>query len=86
MNAHAEYCSYFQAIVKKESCWYLTAILRSYEHLAFDRTIDVATSRFEFFVPPQLEPFFLKLMDFFVEKGIVTDLQKLPNRLIDSDI
>lgn len=75
------YCVYFQAHVVKEHCWYLTAILRSYEHVAFDRTIDVATSRFEFFVAPHLEDVFLKLMNFFVERGIVTGLQKLPNRL-----
>lgn len=75
------YSAYYQAIVKKELCWRLTAILRSYEHLAFDRTIDNATSRFEFFVSPDLEDYFLKLMDYFIKIGIISDLQKLPNRL-----
>lgn len=75
------YSAYYQAIVKKELCWQLTAILRSYEHLAFDRTIDNATSTFEFFVSPDLEDYFLKLMDYFIAIGIVSNLQKLPNRL-----
>lgn len=75
------YSVYYQAIVKKELCWHLTAILRSYEHLAFDRTIDNATSRFEFFVSADLEDYFVRLMDYFIEQGIVTELQKLPNRL-----
>ena len=74
------YSIYYQAIVKKEVCWQLTAILRSYEHLAFDRTIDNPTSTFEFFVSPDLEDYFLKLMEHFITIGIVTNLQKLPNR------
>lgn len=73
---------YYQAIVTKERCWQLTAILRSYEHMAFDRTLDIATSRFEFFVAPDLEDYFLRLMDYFIQQGLVHDLQKMPNRLV----
>ena len=43
------YCLYFQAHVKKESVWIVTSILRSCEHLAFDRNIDLPKSIFEFF-------------------------------------
>lgn len=77
------YCSYYQAIIKKELCWYLTAILRSHEHLAFDRTLDVATSTFEFFVPPLLEKEFERVMHQLEHEGVVTGLTKLPNRLLD---
>jgi hypothetical protein len=77
------YCCYYQAIVKKDTCWYLTAILRSYEHLAFDRTINVDESRFEFFVAPQMKHYFLTLMDHMQAEGIVSQLQELPNRLAD---
>jgi len=77
------HCSYYQANVKRSECWFLAAIFRSYEHLAFDRTLDLSTSLFEFFVPESMEKEFLKIMSYFQEKGIVRDLKKLPNRLLD---
>ncbi len=76
-------CEYYQARVKKEDVWFLTAVLRGFEHLAFDRTIDTEQSIFEFFVPPALEETFLAIMDYFIKHAIVHDLQKLPNRLAD---
>ena len=75
------YCLYYQAHVEPARCWYLTAILRSHEHVAFDRTIDVEHSIFEFFVPADSEHMFLQIMSFFQDKGIVHNLQKQPNRL-----
>jgi hypothetical protein len=75
------YCTYYQAVIQRELCWQFTAFLRSYEHLAFDRTIDVASSTFEFFVPPGLEEEFLALMAQCTARGLVSQLQKLPNRL-----
>ena len=45
------YSSYYQAYIEKASCWYVVAILKSYEHLAFDRTLDTQTNLFEFYVP-----------------------------------
>ncbi len=77
------YCSYYQARVVEKDCWFLVAIMRSFEHLAFDRTFDKGTSTFEFFVPQDLEQTFLELMDFFKAEGIVQELCSLPNRLID---
>lgn len=75
------YCAYYQAIVRKERCWQFTAILRSYEHLVFDRTIDVDESRLEFFVPHDLEPWFLEVMAYFEREQIVSHLQKMENRI-----
>jgi hypothetical protein len=75
------YCFYYQAHVQRELCWFVTATLRSYEHIAFDRTLDPATSLFEFFVPVSTEKYFLEVMDYFVAEGLVYQLQKLPNRL-----
>ncbi len=80
------YSVYYQAFVKKELCWQLTALLRSHEHLAFDRTIDTQSSRFEFFVSPDLEDYFLELMQRFIAQGIVWDLVKLPNRLEHEEV
>lgn len=74
------YCLYYQAYVVPSHCWYLTAILRSFEHMAFDRTVDVENSIFEFFVPPVMQPHFLKLMDYFQQQGIIQNLSLLPNR------
>ena len=77
------YCSYYQAHVERELCWYVTATLRSYEHISFDRTLDPATSLFEFFVPTTTETTFLTVMAYFQSEGLVHDLKKLPNRLKD---
>ncbi len=78
------YCSYYQANVERELCWFVTAALRSYEHVSFDRTLDPATSLFEFFVPELTEKYFLEVMAYFQSKGLVRNLVKLPNRLENS--
>lgn len=76
-----QWCAYYQAWVKPSECWFLTSILRSYEHLAFDRTIDVENSIFEFFVPEQLVPFFETVMDQFAQRGTIKDLKRIENRI-----
>lgn len=82
MNNH---CSYYQALVDKTFCWYVVAILKSYEHLAFDRTLDTSTNLFEFYVPEAREQEFLKLMSYFEAQHLVSNLNKLPNRLADHE-
>lgn len=77
------YCAYYQGYVVREQTWFLVAVLRSYEHLAFDRTFDKEKSVFEFFVTPGLELFFVELLTRLQEMGIVLGFTKLPNRLID---
>ena len=76
-----QYCSYYKAQVAKKKVWYFIGILRSFEHLAFERTIDKEQSIIEFFVPQDLEDYFLNLMHYFQKQEIVSNLQKLPNRL-----
>jgi hypothetical protein len=83
MHSAPLYCSYYHAHVERELCWFVTATLRSYEHIAFDRTLDPATSLFEFFVPQDCEKYFLAVMAYFEEQGLVRNLKKLPNRLQD---
>ena len=75
------YGLYYQAKVDPAKCWYFVAILRSFEHLAFDRTYDKQESIFEFFLPPGNEKTFLELMDYFQHEGIVSQLCALPHRL-----
>jgi hypothetical protein len=76
-------CYYYQAIIETSQCWFVVGVLRSFEHLAFDRTLDKQKSLFEFFVPGQQEANFLGVMDFFIAQGVVTEFQKLDNRLSD---
>ncbi len=75
------YCSYYQALVDKTFCWYVVAILKSYEHLAFDRTLDTQKNLFEFYVPESREQEFLQLMNYFQQQHLVNNLLKMPNRL-----
>lgn len=75
------YCSYYQAHVKRSTAWFVVAVLKSFEHMSFDRTIDSQASIFEFFVPIDTEKYFLQVMDYMQKKGYVENLKKLPNRL-----
>lgn len=83
-NHHANiFCSYYQAHVQRELVWFMVAILRSFEHLSFDRTLSKEHSVFEFYVPTGDEHVFLEIMHYFHQEGIVQQLNKLPNRLQD---
>jgi len=77
------YCVYYQAHIKRDGCGFLVSLLRSFEHLAFDRTIDKQTSLFEFFVPEDQEKHFLELAVFLQQQGIILTLEKMENRLKD---
>ena len=75
------YCLYYQAQVERRRCWFLVAILRSFEHMCFDRTVDKQNSIFEFFVPADMQSTFLSVMRYFENEGIVSNLTEKPNRL-----
>jgi hypothetical protein len=78
-----KFCLYYQAHVSREVVWFMVATLRSFEHVAFDRTFSTSESIFEFFVPERNEHIFLELMDYYTQHNIVHSVQKLPNRLED---
>ncbi len=78
-----QFSAYYQAQVVVEQCWFLVAVMRSFEHLAFDRTHDKTLSIFEFFVPKDFEKPFLEIMAYFKKTGVITSLESLPNRLLD---
>lgn len=80
-----EFCTYYQAIIDKPLCWYIVAILKSYDHVAFDRTVDVETNLLEFFVPPATQKLFLHVMNRLKNEGLVHNLVELPNRLMLPD-
>ncbi len=77
--------SYYQAQVDPAHAWFFVGVLRSFEHMAFDRTLDVQTSLFEFFVPQDTEKHFLDLMSYFQQERIISNLKNLPNRLAEPD-
>ncbi len=78
-----KFCAYYQARVHRPYSWYLVAILRSFEHLAFDRTLDKKENIFEFFIPQAREEMFVNFIKQMQEEGVVLDYKKLPNRLMD---
>lgn len=79
------YCLYYQATIERSRCWLFTSILRSFEHLCFDRTIDAQASVFEFFVPHDNEQLFLSLMNYCKSIGLAHDFKQLPNRIAQSE-
>lgn len=75
--------SYFQAQISQKATSFFVATLRSFEHIAFDRSFDVQAGIFEFFVAPDREKEFIALMQWYEAQGIVHNVRKLPNRLGD---
>ncbi|AXK60533.1 hypothetical protein [Candidatus Chromulinivorax destructor] len=80
-----KYCLYYRAKIEKELCWIVTSTLRYSEYLVFDRCYDKEQSIFEFFVAPDLQDVFVSIMATFEKHGIVSQLQFLPNRLLDEN-
>lgn len=77
--------SYYQAQVDPAQAWFFVGALRSFEHMAFDRTLDVASSQFEFFVPQDTEKYFLEFIGYFQQQQIVFNFTKMENRLADEN-
>lgn len=80
------YCSYYQAHIDRPKTLFLVAALRGFEHVSFDRTFNVDESIFEFYVPQDMEPYFLKIIAHFQQAGIVSNLIKKENRLITEEL
>lgn len=80
-----KYCLYYRAKIQKELCWLVTSTLRYSEYLAFDRCYDKENSIFEFFVAPDFHDVFMLIMTKFQKHGIATEVQQLPNRLLDQN-
>jgi hypothetical protein len=80
------YCCYYQATSEPKNHLFLVGILKSYEYICFDRTLDPALGIFEFFVPADQEALFVHIMERFLKMGIISSMEKLPNRLIDEPL
>lgn len=79
------YSCYYQVNIEKTKGWFFVGILRSFENMAFDRTLDKQTALFEIFVPEDKQTEFLDLMQAMIDLKVVTNLQKLPNRMQELD-
>jgi len=77
--------AYFQATVVGPDATLLVAVLKTFDSLCFDRTLEREASLFEFFVTPLETEQFLSVMHAFEQRGVVKDLRKLPNRLLNPD-
>jgi hypothetical protein len=82
----ASFCTYYQAYIERAKVVEIIGILKSFDHICFDRSIDPATSLFEFFVPKDQEPIFLALMNYFTKQRTVHGLKELPNRLMYEEL
>ena len=80
------YCSYYQAHVDRSRSHFMVALVRSFEHVSFDRTLDVPNSIFEFYVPEDQEAQFLSVMSSLEQEGIIKNLNKMPNRLLTEEL
>ena len=79
------YCTYYQAVVpERANHMKLVGILKYYDHLCFDRTLDASHGLFEFFVPPAQEQKFKDIMHRLVAYGIIKQFEKKENRLQDN--
>lgn len=86
-NIHQNrYCYYYTAHIVREQAWFFVAIMRSCEHISFDRTLNKQESIFEFFVPTDTQKTFLGIIKKLVQYGIVTEMHQEENRLEHSDI
>ena len=81
IDTDKSYCPYYTANVDRHQSYYFVAIIKAFDNMVFDRTIDVEESLFEFFVAPAYEQQFLDIMAHFERQGLVANLRKLPNRL-----
>lgn len=80
------YGIYFQAHVPPSSCLLVIGILKSYEHVAFARTLHIDKSIVEFFVTQETKESFLEIMTMFSRYNMVFDLQEMPNRLLHESL
>jgi hypothetical protein len=75
------YCNYYLAKSCKEKTWFVVGCFRNEENLVFERTLDKTESLLEFFVTPECEEQFLKIMEYLQKTGYILELKKLENRL-----
>ena len=82
----SRYCVYYTARLERSLCWMVSSCLRATEHVSFDRALNVQESIFEFFVPADMEPVFLQVMQYLEGQQAVSELTKQENRFLTEDL
>ncbi len=77
---------YYQAKANKNKTWFIIGILKSEDNLAFVRTLNKKEGLLEFFIPPEQEKQFLKIMKYLRRQNLITELTKKPNRLLEEEV
>lgn len=75
------YCKYYKAKTLKAKTWFVFGAIKNEGNIAFGRTLDKVESIIEFFVAPDYEEHFLKVMKYFIKNGYVLNFEKSENRL-----
>jgi hypothetical protein len=75
------YCKYYKAKSLKRKTWFVFGSIRNEENMAFGRTLDKAESILEFFVAPDYEKHFIKVMNSLKKRGYILEYEKAENRL-----
>jgi hypothetical protein len=76
------YSEYYQARALRKKTWFVMGALRNESNLVFFRTIDSKAGIFECFVSKECEDQFVDVMKFLEDKGYVSHLEKMSNRLL----
>lgn len=77
---NTQYCRYFQAYVKPETCWFVVAVLKAEENVVFTRTFDTKNSILEFFVPIHTYDQFIVIVDRLIDLDYVGLIIEKENR------
>lgn len=75
---------YFLAKVKRERAWLVSGVVRNLGHIALERALDPKEDIFEFFVAPNYESSFLKIMQKLKEKEGIIWFEKAKNRFLNN--
>ncbi|MFC1894915.1 hypothetical protein ACFLYH_03125 [Candidatus Dependentiae bacterium] len=80
------YCQYYHVTTDRPRTWFVVGCFRNEENIVFERSFDKKKSILEFFVTPECENHFLKVIDYLIKNGYVLKCQKLPNRLEQEEV
>ncbi|MGD1997876.1 MAG: hypothetical protein PVJ92_03105 [Candidatus Dependentiae bacterium] len=75
------FCTYYYAQAVKEKMWLLMAHLKSFDSIAFHRTVDGTNDQMEFFVPPAHDKLFRHFLELYTKEGILEWYEQRENRL-----
>ena len=73
-------CIYYQATIpERKNHLFVVGLLKYYDNLCFDRTVDGSLGLFEFYVPSSMHYQFLSVMNILIESEVIKNFHKMPN-------